>query len=126
MNINNIQGLPEELLLRIFSFLSLEDLSLRAPLVCKSWNQFTQDNELWSPFYQELERTTPVKIESWSENGNLNFKSKCKELFRLLFKQQLRYTQAKLLKAQSTLKNRLDRKLSLQSETNKIARIKEK
>lgn len=46
-NINDV--IPEEIMLYMFSFLSINELCLSAR-VCKTWNRIAQDSELWKPY----------------------------------------------------------------------------
>lgn len=49
--------LPENVLLKIFSHLGLEDIA-RAGRVCKDWNRITEDDALWRPVLEKVSNSS--------------------------------------------------------------------
>ena len=43
----SINDLPEEILLKIYSYIRLEDLCLIIPKVCEKWKRLAEDVILW-------------------------------------------------------------------------------
>lgn len=93
-NLKDIQTLPDEIILRIFSFLPLLDLNY-VGMTCKRFKNISQDQSLWTKFYgiidprkNELNKeqliiriTSLIKLLK-SDNYELAFKA-CIQLSRL-------------------------------------------
>jgi hypothetical protein len=60
-----MEGLPEEVMLRIFEHLSLRSLCVCA-MVCQAWLALSEDNSLWASKIRRLQKLTdsPVKIRT--------------------------------------------------------------
>ncbi|KNA19708.1 hypothetical protein SOVF_058930 [Spinacia oleracea] len=67
-----MEGLPEELCLKIFCFLDYKNLST-AQQVCRKWNVLGSDNTLWANLFKERwgeDRAviyTPANSKSWKD-----------------------------------------------------------
>lgn len=61
----NIQDLPEELRIRIFSILPLKDI-VSVCLVCKKWNSLANSESLWKLKCNSL----PADVEGERLNGD--------------------------------------------------------
>nr|CAD7431348.1 unnamed protein product [Timema monikensis] len=58
-----IEDFPDELLLKIFSYLTTEELVLRLPLVTHSWDILSQDSSLWEQrCFEPRPQTTDKQI----------------------------------------------------------------
>jgi len=68
MSINHI--IPEEVLLKIFSYLSTKDICSIA--VCKHWRKLAQDASLWRclelDFYEISSASMAKLVEKWTGN----------------------------------------------------------
>ncbi|KAK7870211.1 hypothetical protein R5R35_003484 [Gryllus longicercus] len=59
----NIDDLPYELLIEIFSYLSVEDLALQVRKVSRKWEELAEDNRLWKHLtYTPSHRHTELEI----------------------------------------------------------------
>ncbi|XP_052817514.1 F-box only protein 15-like [Mya arenaria] len=68
----HVNDLPDELLLRIFNNLDIDDL-LVASQVCARWNPVANDNSRWSGFYQKY----GSKLRQEAGQNDLTYKQLC-------------------------------------------------
>ncbi len=61
-NVCHIESLPDELMLKIFSYFSLPDLCRFVAPVCVSWLQYARDSSLWEVISQEQFKDVPTDL----------------------------------------------------------------
>jgi hypothetical protein len=52
-------GIPDEILLKIFSYLSIRDISLSVRNVCTRWRTLSEGDEIWKDWCYSPAETTP-------------------------------------------------------------------
>jgi hypothetical protein len=56
----SLNDLPDEILLKIFSYFGPEDLCLIIAKVCKRWNILVKDVVLWKPLSYSCDRSSDI------------------------------------------------------------------
>jgi hypothetical protein len=56
----SINDLPDEILLKIFSYVRPEDSCLIIPKVCERWNVLSKDAVLWKTLSYHCDRTSDI------------------------------------------------------------------